>query len=166
MRWSRIQVTQEHEYATNLLEIGKWLLYRRRNTKKRNIPKEGEIKKMSKVGSKLKNRENHTQGVHINSNKASRLCYKAKPRRTWRLEALTVVQQCIPVCRSKQFENPTRSRRCFQENSKWPNHQFFGDIFGLRVRKIYQVLRIRYQVPDIFCKSSRNRRSRSRWKLV
>ena len=35
--------------------------------------------KMTHVGSKTQEQENRTEGVHINSNKASCLCYKAEP---------------------------------------------------------------------------------------
>ena len=47
--------------------------------------------------------------------------------RTWKLEVLIVAQWCI--CRSKQFADPTRSRRAIQENSKSPT---FGDFFHLK----------------------------------
>ena len=49
------------------------------------------------------------------------------------MEALTVAQQC--VCRSKQFENPTRFRRDIQEHPKLPS---FGDIFGLKCARQLQ----------------------------
>ena len=51
--------------------------------------------------------------------------------RNWKLESLTVGLIVHMLCRSKQFENPTRTRRDIpKKNSKFP---FFGHMFGLQI---------------------------------
>ena len=65
-----------------LAESSRWLLQRRRNTKKINIPgcrEKYEKKKKRKVGSKAQKqagKKNDSRRLH--SNKSSRLCYKVE----------------------------------------------------------------------------------------
>ena len=72
--------------------------------------------------------------------------------RTWKLEALTVAQYLVQICKSKQFGNPTRYRRDIQESSKLRTKlPTLDGIFGLK--SVWQLQKS--VVPD-----------QVRWKLV
>ena len=68
-----------------LTESSRWLLHRRRDTKKVNIPecrekneKRKKKKQKNKVGSKAQKQARDSYSERLHSNKYSRLCYKAK----------------------------------------------------------------------------------------
>ena len=87
-RWGRVQMTQaerRHTIKYVLAESSRWLLHRRRDTKKINTPdpgkkqekKENENEKR-KVGSKAQKQARKSYSRRLHSNKSSRLCYKAE----------------------------------------------------------------------------------------
>ena len=85
-RWGRVQMTQAERTRTIkyvLAESSRWLLHRRRDTKKINLPGcrkkiRAERKEKREVGSTTQKQARKSYSRRLHSNKSSRLCCKAE----------------------------------------------------------------------------------------